>query len=316
MTQNNPPKDSNVTQLKPRKNLPVRRRNTVRNRQTSKRLNRTFTHILNDGKNYVVREGLDAQNRPRFEFFTLKEFRDSLLNERKQIVGYNRSGEEKNKNIADLWLESPLSNFCDKGITFVPIDNKFVNGRLNAYFGYGVNPQNCTDNDIQPYLDHIFNIICDKDNISYEYLLNWMSHLVQKPEEKPEVAIILRAGQGAGKGTFVDPLGKIIGAHYSHVTSSSQMMGRFNSFMENKILIFADEFFAGSKKSTDMLKGMITEKTQMIERKGIDQIETPSYSRLIMASNHENIVKIERDERRYLFLDVSDEKKTRSPILH
>ncbi|WP_230852431.1 primase-helicase family protein, partial [Vibrio crassostreae] len=129
----------------------------------------------------------------------------------------------------------------------------------------------------------------------YEYLMNWVAHMIQKPEEKPEVAIVLKAGQGTGKGTFVDPLGKIIGAHFVHLTEQSQVVGRFNSLLENRVLIFADEFFAGSKKHTDQLKGMITEKTAKIERKGVDSIIVPSFSRLIMASNHEYIVSIEKD---------------------
>ena len=75
------------------------------------------------------------------------------------------------------------------------------------------------------------------------------------------------------------------------------------------MLIFADEFFAGSKESSDKLKGMITESTQTIERKGVDVIETPSYIRVIAASNHENVVRIETDERRYFFLEVSEAMK-------
>ena len=187
----------------------------------------------------------------------------------------------------------------------------YYRNKFNTYFGLGAAPirePNNTDL-IQPYLDHIERIICNGDTTCYEYVLNWLAHLVQKPHEKPEVAIILKAGQGTGKGTFVEPIGKIIGAHYLHATKSEHVLGRFNVLLENKILIFADEFFAGSKKNTDFLKSLITEDTATIERKGIDSITVPSFSRLIMASNHDNIVKIEKDERRYLYLEVSEDRK-------
>lgn len=272
-------------------------------------INKTFTHVVNNGKNYVVRVGNNSLNQPYLEFFTVREFKDMLSHENDVLIGYTKAMDEKTKPVAEVWLKSQKANLCTTGITFYPTDERYHNGKLNSYFGLGAKPSPYEFSDIGAYLLHLDLIICSGDKACYEYLLNWLAHLVQKPMEKPEVAIVLKAGQGTGKGTFVDPIGKIIGAHFVHLTEQSQVVGRFNSLLENKVLIFADEFFAGSKKHTDQLKGMITEKTAKIERKGIDSIMVPSFSRLIMASNHENIVSIEKDERRYLYLEVSEERK-------
>ena len=133
--------------------------------------------------------------------------------------------------------------------------------------------------------------------------------MVQKPEEKPGVAIVLQGGQGTGKGTMLKPLGEIIKHHYFYAHNPDTIASRFNSALENKILIFADEAFFAGKKATDTLKSMITEHIQTIERKGIDPIMTPSYCRIIMASNHTNIVHAEEDERRYFVLQVGEARK-------
>lgn len=299
----------NVTQLRAKReildDLEIQRRMN----QRIEHLNKTFTHVINNGKNYVVRIGNNALEQPYLEFFTVREFRDMLSHEDKVLVGYTKTMDEKIKPVADVWLQSQKANLCTAGVTFHPTNERYHKGKLNSYFGLNASPTPYKYTDIGAYLLHIELIICNGDKNCYEYLINWLAHMIQKPEEKPEVAVVLKAGQGTGKGTFVDPIGKVIGAHFVHLTEQSQVVGRFNSLLENKILIFADEFFAGSKKHTDQLKGMITEKTAKIERKGVDSIMVPSFSRLIMASNHENIVSIEKDERRYLYLEVSEERK-------
>lgn len=299
----------NVTQLRARReildDLEIQRRVN----QRIEELNKTFTHIVSNGKNYVIRVSTNSLNQPYLEFFSIKEFKDMLSHDEKVLVGYTKTMDEKIKPIADVWLQSPNANLCKEGITFYPKNERFFNGKLNSYFGLGTKPTPYEYVDIGAYLLHLELIICNGDKTCYEYLLNWLAHLVQKPEEKPEVAIVLKAGQGTGKGTFVDPIGRIIGAHFVHLMDKSAVTGNFNALVENRILIFADEFFAGSKRDTDQLKGLITEKTTKIERKHIDGIIVPSFSRLIMASNHENIVSIEKDERRYLYLEVSEERK-------
>lgn len=273
--------------------------------------NKTFTHIVNNGKNYVCRTSRNQLDKTYLEFFAVKEFQNLMLNEPPIQVGVNSKGEAKLKPASSVWLEHPNKSICHHGITFYPTKERFYKGKLNTYFGLGVKPSKskAVDKNLKTYLDHVKNVICSGDEKHYTYIVKWLAHMIQKPQEKPEVAIILKAGQGTGKGSFVSPLGLIIGAHYAHPQKSEHVVGRFNNLLENCILLFADEFFAGSKKVTDTLKGMITEKTTTIERKGIDTVEVNSFTRMIMASNHENIVSIEKDERRYFYLEVSEHVK-------
>lgn len=310
MSNNNSPSTDNVTPI----NNNTRRileefeiQQIIENRVNE--LNQRYTHVVSKGKNYIVRIGKDSLYNPYLEFFTVREFRDMLSHQPDVVVGYTKQYEPKMKTVADVWLKSSQANICETGVTFHPTPTRYYKGMLNAYFGLGVEPESYKTSDLEIYLNHVYEIICNRDKDCFNYVINWLAHAIQKPEEKPEVAIILKAGQGTGKGTFVDPIGKIFGAHYLHATKPEHIVGRFNSMLENKILLFADEFFAGSKAHTDQLKGMITEKTASIERKGIDTIPVPSFTRLIMASNHDNIVIIEKDERRYLYLEVNEERK-------
>ena len=49
----------------------------------------------------------------------------------------------------------------------------------------------CAEEACKPFLDHLKTIICQDGGEQYEYLLNWCAHLIQKPWEKPAVALVL-----------------------------------------------------------------------------------------------------------------------------
>lgn len=72
--------------------------------------------------------------------------------------------------------------------------------------------------------EFIKNIICGGVNAKYEYLLNFLAHAWQKPEEKPNVLIGLHGYSGAGAGTFI----KLIQAMWGDLaywTRSKSLLG-------------------------------------------------------------------------------------------
>ncbi len=277
-----------------------------------KKYNAIYAQVTTNGKSYICRESTNQLGNKSFEMFKINDFKEHCLNAKKIPVDVDAKGNLKYKRESDVWLEHGDKKFFQHGITFYPSAEREIKGKLNRYFGLGVEPvaiKKGNEPELKIYLEHVKKIICANNNEHYQYVIKWLAHMVQKPYEKPEVALILKAGQGTGKGSFVDPIGLMIGSHFVHPQTAEHVVGRFNALMECSILVFADEFFAGHKSATDKLKGMITEKTTTIERKGIDTIEVPSFSRIIMASNHDFIVSIEKDERRYLFLEVDESVK-------
>ncbi|MEZ2892707.1 primase-helicase family protein [Providencia rettgeri] len=152
-------------------------------------------------------------------------------------------------------------------------------------------------------------MICNNDKAKIDYLINWFAHSIQKPEEKPGVAIVMRSGQGYGKGSLMKPFSSIFGAHYMHSTNSKDISSNFNAVLENKLMVFFDEAFAGTNQATDILKGLITEDKLRVERKGFDTYFVDNYIRIVMASNRENIIRFEKYKRRYLYIDVPESNK-------
>jgi hypothetical protein len=65
----------------------------------------------------------------------------------------------------------------------------------------------------------------------------------------------------------------VIGSrYYNTINDIEQVVGRFNSESENKLLTICDEIqnYGGAHKSNDKLKSLITQTQQKIERKGLD----------------------------------------------
>jgi hypothetical protein len=111
---------------------------------------------------------------------------------------------------------------------------------------------------------------------------------------------MLRGLPGVGKGVFATEYGKLFGRHFAHLTQRDHVVGKFNAHTAEASLVFGDEaLFVGDARDADVLKALVSEKRKMIERKGIDPVEVRNYARLIIASNHDHVLRIEVHDRRY-----------------
>jgi hypothetical protein len=155
--------------------------------------------------------------------------------------------------------------------------------------------------------EYLFEVICNTNMRTYKYLIQYLAHMVQKPEDKPGVMIILLGGQGTGKGMFFQLLKKIWPRTTLLVSDINQIVGQFNAALERNYVICMDEaMFSGDRKSQDRLKSLITEKTCHIEQKYQPSRTIDSFHRFFASSNHEHFSRIEGDDRRSVFIRVSD----------
>ncbi len=158
--------------------------------------------------------------------------------------------------------------------------------------------------------DFLRDVICDGDQSVFEYLKNYLGHMLQKPEEKPGIFIVLLGGQGTGKGTFFRLIKAIWPTTTLIVSDVTHVIGQFNGAIERNYAVCMDEaLFAGDNKAKDRLKSMVTEPTVTIEQKYQPRRTITSYHRFFAASNHDYFSSVDADDRRFLFLRVSDECK-------
>jgi hypothetical protein len=89
-----------------------------------------------------------------------------------------------------------------------------------------------------------------------------------------------------------------------------RLLGRFNSALAGKILIQAEEtFFAGDARTSDALKHLITGHTLEVELKFGRSFEIESFHRLLITSNHAQVIQASSEARRFVVCDVTDARR-------
>ena len=163
---------------------------------------------------------------------------------------------------------------------------------------------------VQPWINHILNVVCSGNAEAAKTLTQWMAHIIQKPTEKA-FAIILFGGQGTGKSILYEMFTRCIGKDLGlQVGKLEDLTQTHNTHLRGKLIINANE--ATNEpciRDVNILKGLITETDLIINPKGVNQYCVSNFSRLMITSNYKHCMRLDKDDRRYYCLQISDHKK-------
>lgn len=160
----------------------------------------------------------------------------------------------------------------------------------------------------------LYSLVCNGDDTAYEYLIDWLAHAYQKPQEKPGVMLVLMGKEGTGKGTMLQLLHLIFGKVVFQVDKSEQMVGKFNGVLNDKYFVWSDEaIFVGAFDHMNSLKHIITEPYITTELKHQNPHSMKSFHRFIAATNADHFSSISPEDRRFAFYRVS-EAQMNNPI--
>jgi hypothetical protein len=262
--------------------------------------NRRFAFLRINGKFRILDEG---DGRP--VLLEPATFHAQMASRRMRVGKTTRS-------VSKEWMESPLRRDFLGGMGFHP--NGAPAGVYNTWRGWSAEPADEVEKlsaSCDRFLAHLREIICAGDRKSYNYLIRWLAHLVQRPCDKPGVAVVLCSPrEGVGKDVFGTYVGRLASAHYRSLTRTEDLSGRFNGLLDDALIVHAQELeWAGDPDARNRLYALVTSPTLTIERKGIDSEERPSFLRIIASSNASWVVPAGMDARRFLVLDVSDARR-------
>tara|TARA_R110000787_G_scaffold125982_3_gene237164 strand:- start:3217 stop:5556 length:2340 start_codon:yes stop_codon:yes gene_type:complete len=167
------------------------------------------------------------------------------------------------------------------------------------------------DGNIENILYH-FKVVSNFNNDLTEYLLNYYAHIIQKPERKTDVCLLIQGQQGTGKTTLAEDLLKnIIGKKYVFDTCDvDKICGRFNGIVQGKLMGILNEATGRDTMGIiDKIKDSITRKDLLVEHKGIDPVLVKDYCNFIYTTNNVNPVKIDKDDRRFQVMECSSKYK-------
>ena len=197
-----------------------------------------------------------------------------------------------------------------RAIGFDPTDkeNKDI---FNIWNGYDITEEiadKFDEDEAKPILDHILDCWCNGDEESFEYVMDYLAHIIQKPWKKSGVVLATRSKQGGGKGVVISKLGEIIGDnHFCQNSNANYLFGDFNGQLEGKILVNLDEaFWGGDKKMEGMMKNKITERNQTINKKNKEAYMVSDYANYIISTNNDWFAGTTEDDRRYYCLELNN----------
>lgn len=256
--------------------------------------------VMENGKFRVFTEEFDpVLGRQFYQRSTKEDFQNLYCNSFVEQVN------DRPTTRAQFWLKH-LQRRQYKGVIFDP--SRDHDGWLNLWRGWAELPK---PGDWSLLHELIRDVLTDGDQDGFEYVLNWIAAMFQRPSEAAEVAIAFKGAKGTGKGTLGRVLQRLAGAHGLHISSPEHITGRFNSHLQNCILLFADEaFWAGDKSGESKLKALVTEPTVAYEGKGRDAVMGKNLIHIIMASNSDWVVPAGLDgERRFAVFEVNEKRK-------
>ena len=211
----------------------------------------------------------------------------------------------------NLWKKNEKSLSYDKFV-FQVDESKVKPDEYNLY----IRPKwkDCSEDEFKQrcpkLIDFLTRIISSNDIDVYNYLINYISKMVQVGSTKQ--AIVLMGMMGIGKTVFCDVLKLIIeeveNDYSKNVNDINEIMTRFNSIDTMCILTTVEEVVskAGEYHSImNKLKDLITNDRIKIEKKGVDSYMMPSNNNYIFISNNDNPINPTMYNRRYLILRVN-----------
>jgi len=166
-------------------------------------------------------------------------------------------------------------------------------------------------NGVDKWLNHI-KIICGNKDDEYNWFLKWLGQCLLFPAYKTFCPFFI-SGEGAGKGTLIKLLKKIMGQSRILETSTPErdVIGHFNQLMANAYIVILNEANAGLMRGggIDKIKELITDGYITINGKGDKPYVMFSYHRFIGNTNSDNPLGTytKQGDRRNAMIRSSDE---------
>jgi hypothetical protein len=163
---------------------------------------------------------------------------------------------------------------------------------------------------IQPFLDHVKNIICAGNERLFQIEITKDAWMYQNPNSHLKWATVMIGEEGAGKGTYTDPLCDLWGRAYSNknINSTSQITSdNIRGVLDGVKIVATNELRSLEKgpANFDALKSRITDDTYTLRNLYEDPISCQNVNNYFFSTNNYDSIQVGIKDRRYFVLEVS-----------
>lgn len=212
------------------------------------------------------------------------------------------------------WIGDESIRFYDK-LEFYPNIEDCPSNHYNLFKGFKadkykpIEDKSTIESLIEPIIEH-FKVLGQEH---YEFFLKYFSHIIQYPNKKTKVNIVISGEDGTGKSIIFDYFREmILGQDLSAQTDNTDdLFNQFSNLLVKKLFLQIDEISCDDFKSKkgERLKNIIVSKTIKLEKKGIDAITINNYSNSVMTTNNDFTIPISQTDRRNVFFKASSTYK-------
>ena len=284
----------------------------------------------------VIRTYASVKKDFEIEFFKLKHpvrvvqvtpeetyyMRLAEVKENEGLLTYDEVVEEKGvkkvaeKRFFEKWWNDKNRRTFDK-VDFLPHPLSCPGNVYNLFKGFRAESLPQIDETV--CLEPMFNLMrrltneTDKppdSQVGFNYLLDWLAHIIQIPGHLPRTAILIQSPQGAGKNVFSSFIGEQILGESLYLSSAKidTFFDKFANGLSEKLLCnFNEVALSLTKSKQDEIKEAITEKKVALEKKGVDRIFVRNCARHIWFSNRIMPIVIEDTDRRWVAFQADKE---------
>lgn len=148
----------------------------------------------------------DEDGNPQINYYTKLDFLLRYSNRKIFKTVYNpkkKSDDVEIVELAEEWLDWENRREHNKGTIFLPrpLTTEESKDFYNEWNGLRVEPkEGCWD----LLRRHLLHVWCQDNDAHFHYLMSWFAHLVQRPWEKPSVALVIKGGKGSGKSIILN----------------------------------------------------------------------------------------------------------------
>ncbi len=256
--------------------------------------------IIEDSPIIFVRTSYNSHGEREVRYYNKKDFSDLV-----------QPFQLDNKSFFNEWLKDSKRRSY-KNIEWSPNTNIKNEESFNPFNGFTSKYLDIEDRDenaITIFLEHL-KLLVDYEEKSFDYLRKYISHLFQKPEELPQVALLFKSYEGVGKDIFTTILGKIIGQELIHKDSKfDNITGTYNKNLKHKLILQINEVKGkDGHENKDLLKDLITADNLNIRVMRTDTKEEQNYLRIFLFTNNLTPISINSDNRRYIIFQTGNKK--------
>lgn len=150
-----------------------------------------------------------------------------------------------------------------------------------------------------PFLKHLAKIL--PNEVDRKIVLDYMAGLVQYRGRKFQWCPLIQGVEGNGKTALSRCVAAAIGQKHCHFPKASEIVEKFNDWMEGKIFIGVEDIYVPKEKleTIEILKPMITGDMQEIRSMGMNKVTKRICANYILNSNHKDAIKKTRNDRRF-----------------